>query len=304
MQTTEGIARTLTNDVARGRLAPGEALPSVRALAVRLGCAPGTVAGAYAALRSAGIVEGVPRARLRVAVTGAAVARRGPTGPLRLAGSDDPALDLVLRRVGDDVQLVPGRRGSVSGLADLARGAADAATLHLFHAQTHAHNDAFVRGLAGTEPLTVVHLWRREQGLVLAPGNPLRIASAADLAGRRIAWRDAGTGSRLLLERLLAEAGLGTFPGPGVVADSHRGVAIAVASGAADAGLAVRCAATAVGAHWLPLEVEPFELVLPDAALAAAGPLLAAIDDPDVQAAVEALGGYDLTDTGRTRSVP
>ncbi len=302
MQTTEHVTRTLTEDVARGRLAAGDALPSVRALAGRLGCAPGTVAGAYAALRSAGIVEGTPRSRLRVATGAGALARGGPAGPLRLSGSDDPALDLVLRRVGDSVRLAPGRRGSVSGLGALARGAADAATVHLFHVGSRSHNDAFLRGPAGAEPLRVVHLWRREQVLVLAPGNPLGISSIADLAGRRIAWRDAGAGSRLLLERLLDEAGLGT-PAPGVTADSHRGVAIAVASGAADAGVAVRCAATSVGADWLPLEVEPFELVLREAALPAAGPLLAALGDPAVRAEVDALGGYDLTDTGTTRSV-
>lgn len=305
MQTSSALTRSLADEIAVGRLAPGAPLPAIRTLARRLGCAPGTVARSYAALRSAGIVEGTERSSLRVAAAGAARAYGSRDGGrfLRLAGSDDPALDLLLLAVGPAVALVPGRRGSVHGLGELARGAADAATLHLSRAADGSHNDAFLRGLLGAEPITVVHLWRREQVLVLPPGNPAGITGVRDLAGRRLAWRDAGTGSRLLTERLLTEAGVVAEPDRGVRAPSHRGVAIAVATGAAEAGVAARAAAGYAGLDWLPLIIEPFELAVRDAALPAVQPLLATLARPDIRDRIEALGGYDLSATGVRRTV-
>lgn len=304
MQTAEALTRSLTADIVAGRLKPGDRLPAVRGLALRLACAPGTVARSYAALRAAHLVEGTPRSSLRVTVDGRirAVSRQQPA--LRLAGSDDPALDLLLVACAGQVEVVPGERGSVHGIEQLTRGTADAATLHLFHPDHGTHNADFVRGILGDNSLTMVHLWRREQVLVLPPGNPLGIGGVAELAGRRLAWRDPGSGSRLLLERLLASAGVVAEPTRGVRADSHRGVAIAVVTGAADAGLAVRAAAEAVGADWLPVTVEPFELAIRTQALDRARPLLTALTEPAFRAQVDALGGYDLSNSGDQRAVP
>ena len=163
----------------------------------------------------AGIVAGRDRARLVVAAEGAARARAWPIpfGALRLAGSDDPALDLLLRAAGDSVAVVPGPRGSVAGLVHLARGSADAAAVHLRHAPSGRFNDPFVRAALPGERTVLVHLWQREQGLVVPPGNPLGIRGVADLPPMA-AWRAPGTASRLLLERLLLEAGIDSQPGP------------------------------------------------------------------------------------------
>ena len=151
--------------------------------------------------------------------------------------------------------------------------------------------------------MTLLHLWRREQVLVLPPGNPHGIGSVADLTGRALAWRHAGTGSRLLLERLLRESGANASPDVGVVADSHLGVAVAVVSGAADAGLAVRAAAEAVGADWVPVAEEPFELAVRSDRVEAVAELTEALGSLRVRQALDALPGYDLTDAGVLRSV-
>ncbi len=134
--------------------------------------------------------------------------------------------------------------------------------------------------VAGAGPVTLVHLWLREQVLVLPAGNPERIQSVSDLAGCRLAWRDSGTGSRLLLERLLRDAHVDPAPDRGGVAESHLAVAITVVTGAADAGLCARAAAESVGADWLPVTVEPFELAIRADALEAARGLLAVLDTP------------------------
>ena len=216
-QMVQNLAQTLASEIADGRRPPGSALPSTRALAAQLGCAPGTVARAYGELRRAGLIAARDRARARVADDGSPRARWWLAGGprLRLAGSDDPALDALVRAAGEAVEVVPGPRGSVHGLEAMARGQADAAVLHLLHAESGRYNDPYVRRLLPGEPVVLVHLWRREVGLVVPRGNPLGVAGSRDLAGRRVAWRARGSGSRLLLERLLAEAGVEAAPESG-----------------------------------------------------------------------------------------
>lgn len=303
MQTAEELAARLATDVAAGRLGPGDRLSPVRTVADERGCAPGTVARAYARLRAAGVVTGQERSRLRIADDAHARAfelLRGET-PLRLAGSDDPVLDLLMGALGDNVSVVPGLRGSLTGMSVLARGDADATALHLLHVGTGRYNDDFARALSAGGPLTLVHLWRREQVLVLPPGNPDGVRSPVDLAGRRIAWRQPGAGSRLLLERLLREAGVTASQDHGVTVDSHLSVAVAVAGGAADAGLAVRAAAESVGADWLPVVEEPFELAVRTSRVGAVAGLLATLGSAGFLARAGTMPGYDLGDAGTMR---
>jgi molybdate-binding protein len=298
------LAARLAQEIAAGRWSDGEPLPGVRKLAREVGCSAGTAARAYTALRDSGVLSGSPRTRFVVAVGGGASAAhwRGVAGTLRLGGSDDPALDLLVRALGDAVSVVPGPRGSVNGLVQLSRGAADAVTLHLFDVASGRWNDPIARGaFGGGAPVELVHLWRREQGLVVARGNPHGIEDVADLDGLRIAWRPPGTGSRLLLERLMLTAGCVPHPELGEPAESHLAVAAAVATGAADTGLAVRAVAESAGLEWVPLMSEPFELALDPAAKAAAEPLLATLAEAGVQARLAAMPGYDLSMSGERR---
>jgi molybdate-binding protein len=299
----QNLVQTVALEIADGRWPPGSALPSTRVLAAELGCAPGTVARAYGELRRAGLIAGRDRARARVEAGSRSRARWWLAGGrrLRLAGSDDPALDALVRAAGTAVEVVPGPRGSVHGLEAMARGQADACVLHLAHAGSGRYNDPYVRRLLPGEPIVLVHLWRREVGLAVPRGNPLRIRTVADLVGRRVAWRPRGSGSRLLLERLLAEAGVEALPESGEPADSHLAVAAAVAAGAADAGLAVHAVAQACDLDFVGVAVEPFELAVRADAVGGAAGLLAQLCDPAFVDQVAGLAGYDLSDTGTQR---
>jgi molybdate-binding protein len=218
-----------------------------------------------------------------------------------LTGSDDPALDLALRAVGEQVAADSVARGSVNGLGRLARGEADLALVHLLDVASGTYNDAFVRGLLGDEPVVLVHLWRREQGLVLPRGNPRAVAGARDLGGLRLAWRSPGSATRLLFERVLREAGIPPQSASGLVVDSHRAVAAAVATGAADAGVAVRAAAAALELDFVPLMVEPFELAVAERDVDLAAPLVDALAAGGLAERIATLEGYDLSDAGATR---
>ncbi|MET0205922.1 MAG: helix-turn-helix transcriptional regulator [Thermoleophilaceae bacterium] len=298
------LAARLADDIAGGRWPEGESLPGVRTLAGEVGCSTGTAARAYAALRDRGVLAGRARTRFRVGAGGAAKAAcwPGELAALRLAGSDDPALDVLVRAAGESASVVAGPRGSVNGIVQLARGAADAAALHLLDAASGRWNDALARGALGGEPMVLVHLWKRDQGLVLAPGNPLGIRGVADLDGRRIAWRLAGTGSRLLLESLMRQAGCEPHPELGESAESHLAVAAAVATGAADTGLAVRAVAEAAGLDWVPVATEPFELALANSSRDAAAPLLNLLASASLQRRVASMPGYDLSKSGELRT--
>jgi molybdate-binding protein len=299
------VAARVAREIAAGRRAEGERLPGVRRLAREAGCSPGTAARAYAALRDAELIRGAPRSSFLVAPQ--AAARAGCWDPgawaVRLAGSDDPALDLLLRASRGSATLAPGARGSVPGLEQLARGTADAAAVHLLDVGSGRWNEGFARGALAAQPVLLVHLWRREQGLVIPRGNPKRIRAVADLAEHRVAWRPPGAGSRLLLERLMLQEGVQPRPELGVQANSHLAVAAAVASGAADAGLAVRAVADSLGLDWIPVTTEWFELALAAASRRAIDPLLDVLGSTTVQKRLAALPGYELAMSGDVRDV-
>ena len=315
------VAARVAREIAAGSRADGERLPGVRKLAREAGCSAGTAARAYAALRDAGLLAGAPRERFKVA-PGAAkragswdpaapgerlgiAARAGSqasgAGLVLLAGSDDPALDFLLRESAGSARVAPGPRGSVPGLEQLARGTADAAAVHLLDVASGRWNEGFARSALAGQPVVLVHLWQREQGLVVPSGNPKRIRAVADLAEHRVAWRAPGAGSRLLLERLLLQEGIDPRPERGVQAESHLAVAAAVASGAADAGLAVRAVADSLGLDWIPVATEWFELAMARTAREAIDPLLDVLGSAPVQARLAALPGYDLGMTGELR---
>jgi molybdate-binding protein len=292
------VSERIAGQVESGVLAPGAHLPSIRDAACVYDTTTATVGRAYRELADAGVIDVRDRARSTVAAEGPAAARRLLRGQvtLRLAGSDDPALDIAIRAAGASVVAV-GERGSFQGLSRLWRGTADAAAIHLPHRSGVANKPFATTVLRDRQPV-IVHLWRREQGWLTPPGNPDRISGPADLQRLRIARRRFGTGTRVLLDRLLAGAGTSPEQVTGPEASSHLEVAMTVATGQADAGLGVRAAAAALGLEFIPSVWEDFDLILSGAMLPAAEPLVAALRDPGVQTAVTALGGYDITRTG------
>ena len=143
-----------------------------------------------------------------------------------------------------------------------------------------------------------------QQGLIVAYGNPKQIQSVASLAnpGVRLVNRQAGSGSRALLDRALAGAGIpvATIAGYDREEWGHLAVAAAVASGSADVGIGVKAAAVAMGLDFIPLEEERYDLVIPDHFLDE-GPIQVLLDllrRAPLHRRVESLGGYDVSNMG------
>jgi molybdate-binding protein len=293
----------IARSVADGALAPGADLPGLRVLARERGATTATVARALRELAAAGVVETGERRRARVARDGRLAALRLLRGarPFRLAGSDDPALDLLLRAVGDAVTLVAAR-GSFRGLVALSRGAADGAVLHLRHTSGE-YNAPFVAALLRGRRPVLVHLWRREQGIVLPKGNPRGLRRIEDLAGVRVGKREFGTGTRILLDRLARERGVDpdTIAGPELT--SHLEVGLSVAAGAVDAGVGVRHLAESLDLDFVPLVWESYDLALQEEELGGAEPLVGELRGGEARDRIAALAGYDLDEAGQLRSL-
>ena len=288
----------LAERIASGALTAGASLPSSRTLAATEETTSTTVVRAYRELADAGVIlleaRKAPRVGPGAVFAARALLREGAV--FRLAGSDDPALSMLLAGAREAVVAV-GPSGSYRGLGALASGGADGAALHLRH-RSGEYNAPFARGiLAGREPV-LVHLWRREQGLIVPAGNPRRIETVGDVAHLRVARRAIGTGTRSLFDRLLREVPVDpeTITGPTV--DLHLDVALAVATGDAEAGLGLRSAATQVGLDFVPLVWEPFQVATTQTMSGGLAPLLEALADVANAERIDALGGYDTAGAG------
>ncbi|GEP03916.1 substrate-binding domain-containing protein [Methylobacterium oxalidis] len=184
----------------------------------------------------------------------------GAPRPLAIAASHDLVLMDALAALGDCDVAVVGSREAVQHLLD---GRADVAGFHC-GSRTVAEAGAPFADLVDNPGLRVQPLFAREQGLLLAPGNPLGIRSFGDLAGGRVRYvnRQRGSGTRVWFDQMLAEQGLApaAIAGYGVEEFTHQAVAAVIATGAADAGLGARSAAERFGLDFLSIGWETYHL--------------------------------------------
>ena len=226
-------------------------------------------------------------------------------------GSDDPALELLAVSLheaeGPDVFRLP--MGSLEGLIALRQGRGHVVGCHLLDSASGDYNDPYLRHLFPGRSFSVITLAHRQQGLAVAPGNPLGLRSLRDVveAEARFANRNAGSGTRVWLDRRLDGDGLARKRLSGYSDElfTHREVAAAVAEGRADAGLAVRAAAEAEGLGFVPLFEERFDLVIPAEIrhTALLEPFVRTLSSAEFKTAVEALGGYSTRHSGDERAV-
>ena len=233
-----------------------------------------------------------------------APADRTPPPPV-VAGSHDPLLEWSLRESGCGLALMAG--GSLDGLRRLLARQALVGGLHVRDPAGADYNAATVAAEHGGRGLVLIEWAWRNQGLVLASGNPLGIRAVADLArGKpRIIEREPEAGTHLLLRHLLAQAGvpreaLRVLPRP---ARSQTDVGLAILEGAADAGLAVEAVARQLRLDFLPLARERYDLALHrrDYFEAPFQALLAFTRTDAFRTRAGELGGYDVEGVGTVR---
>jgi len=274
--------------------------------------------------RGAGVITSLSRANALVTISrfteGAHAGTKLPARALRgigsiertllAVGSHDVAIDLLAGALADrGLELVSANVGSIAGLVGLRGGSTHVAGTHVLDPASGTYNDVAVRRYVPDTRVALIAFAQREQGLIVAPGNPRRLYSLRDVIMQRARYvnrqRDAGT--RMLLDALLAGDGLSgaDIEGYDRLEFTHLAVATLVADGSADCGLGIYAAARALGCDFVPLATEPYELAANAAALddPRMGALIATMRDPGLRAAIEGLGGYDTTHAGDVRIV-
>lgn len=185
--------------------------------------------------------------------------------PPIVGGSQDDLLEWALRQSGSGLASLS--EGTEAGVARLLRGEVAAAAIH-YHGESLGDdaNIAAVRAMPRLHDAVLLGFARREQGLLVAPGNPLQLRNLNDVlaCGAKMAVRQPGAGAHMLLELLLAQAGvtqrdLRRLEPPCLTGPD---LAAAIRTGNADCGIATRAAARAAGLDFVPLTWENFDLLM------------------------------------------
>jgi putative molybdopterin biosynthesis protein len=222
--------------------------------------------------------------------------------PPVIAGSHDPLLEWSARESKCGLAILVD--GSTAGVQQLLSGQAAACALHLIDPASGEYDAGILaKSLPGLD-FVVIEWARRQQGLIVAPGNPAGIASIADLRKRgiKVATRQEGSGSALLFSKLVADTGLRVedFKVTGRPVSSETDIAVAVREGKADAGLAIEAVAREQGLDFVPLQWERFDLVVRRIEYfePALQRLFAFTRTEPFRDRAASLGGYDVANTG------
>ena len=225
---------------------------------------------------------------------------------LVLIGSDDIALGRLAQDLAQqaETELLVLSVGSLDGLIALRQGLAHLSSCHLLDSHSGEYNLPYVRHLFPERSMKLVTLAHREQGLLLAPGNPRQIRGIPDLARGDVTFinRNPGSGTRLWLDLQLDKLGMAheLVRGYTQEARTHTDIAQAIAQGQADAGLGLAAAARQLGLGFIPLFQERFDLVISAEKIREPGyrRLMDALNSNTFRRMAEGLGGYNTAHTG------
>jgi putative molybdopterin biosynthesis protein len=190
-------------------------------------------------------------------------------------------------------------------LVALSRGEAHLAGSHLLDPDSGEYNLKYVRQVLPDIPVKIIVLVGRQQGLMVAKGNPKNIQSLEDLARDAVSYvnRQSGAGTRVLLDYHLKLLGISPMMIKGYTQEefTHLAVAAAIASGRADCGLGIAAAAQALDLDFIPLYQERYDLIIPqryyeDVLLQ---PLRELLSNEEFKRTVASLAGYTVDQMGK-----
>ena len=227
-------------------------------------------------------------------------------------GSHDLALELLFQQLQDKkigMSFFSLPVGSLDGLVALRQGIAHLAGSHLWDPASGEYNLPHVRYLFPDRAMVLITLSHRQQGLIVASGNPYRIAGLPDLIRSDVSFinRIHGSGTRVWLDRELARLDLPVSQIRGYAQEvrTHSEVAQAVASGTADAGLGLQAVAHQRSLDFIPIFKERYDLVIPRDLLEKPGvqQVIERLNSPDYRRQVGKMPGYDISHMGNMLEV-
>lgn len=175
---------------------------------------------------------------------------------LRIAASHDLALADWIEN-GRHLKVDIYWRGSEEALLALSRGECEACGFHMPEWMTSDQASGWLGRWLKARHFAFFPVMHRQHGLLVASGNPLSLNSLADVArlNLRMVNRQRGSGTRGMIDQLLAANGLHAKDIPGYTHEefTHDAVAAAIASGQADVGFGIEAAATRYDLGFIPL---------------------------------------------------
>ncbi|MGD0233513.1 MAG: molybdopterin biosynthesis protein [Syntrophorhabdales bacterium] len=233
-------------------------------------------------------------------------------GRIHILGSHDFSLDVmrdIIKKTRPDMDLISTHIGSLSGVIALQKGVVDLCTTHILDEKEKVYNIPVVKKYLGTRPALLINVAKRIQGLVVAKGNPKGVKGIPDLSRVDIRFvnRQVGSGTRILLDTMLAEQGIDRASIRGYDREefTHAAVGVLVKDGITDVGLAIYPIARLFGLDFLPLVEEEYDLLVArefteESKFSA---VMEAITSSEFARRLQEFGGYNTDQTGKTKYV-
>jgi putative molybdopterin biosynthesis protein len=226
---------------------------------------------------------------------------KGARAPdLTITGSHDLALDILISAVAEKGFTARSIAvGSQGGANAAARGECDIAPVHLVDTSEGPTKGKYNVHLM-KPGLALIPGWKRMQGIIFRKGDARfegrtaaeAVRAASDDVSSVMVNRNAGSGTRILVDKLIAETGVARPSGYANQPKSHNAVAAAVVQGRADWGVAIEPAANLYGLGFLPLAPEQYDFLIVESRRdrPAVQAFLKALQNQDVKARIRAIG--------------
>lgn len=227
--------------------------------------------------------------------------------PVILSGSHDFLVERFVKQASNVLQqqIQPTYIGSLEGLMMLYRGQSDIAAIHLLDPASQQYNLPFIHQLFVYESIAVIRFASRDQGLIVAKGNPKKITGFYDLVRKdvQIVNRQKGAGTRFLFDSKLTEYGISPTQIKGYTNEewNHLSSAAYVSRGMADAAFGIQSAATHLGLDFIPIAKEQFDLVFRFTSenKHCLTELINYLQSPEFKSSLTDLEGYDIQELGK-----
>ena len=177
----------------------------------------------------------------------------------RFASSSDPIIQKAVFDIGG-FELITA--GSGEALERLLNYEVDIAGFHV----SDPESSQIISRRLDKDGMEIFPVMKRVQGLLVAKGNPLNIISPKDLLKPKIRFinRQKGSGTRLLLDTILAKEGVDGHRIRGYENEefTHSAIATAILAKKADVGMGVKSVALENGLDFIQLKDEIFFLAM------------------------------------------
>lgn len=227
---------------------------------------------------------------------------------IHLAGSHDFLIEHLVKYIAKQnigLSIQPTYIGSLEGLMMLYRNMCDMAAIHLLDPASKEYNLPFIRQLFIHEPITVMRFASREQGFIVAKGNPKQITTFEDLTKENVTFvnRQKGAGTRFLLDYYLADKGItpSSIKGYDHEEWNHLSTASLVSVGKVDVAIGIQSAAEQLQLDFVPIMKEQFDLVFrwTDQNKNSLQSLIDLLEFTSFKDSLENKPGYDVSEFGK-----